>query len=39
MDLTYLWNIVTTLQPLLQRALPVVWTAIILWRVLNLLKK
>ena len=39
MDLTRLWNVVETLQPLIEIALPVIWVAIILKRVLNILKK
>lgn len=39
MDLTFLENVIDALQPLLQLALPVIWVAIILKRVLNILKK
>ena len=39
MNLTRLWNVVDTLQDLIELALPVIWVAIILKRILNLLKK
>lgn len=38
-DLSYLGTIVIHLQPIMTRVLPLVWTALILWWLLSIIKK
>ena len=36
MDFDYLTNVITKLQPIMTRALPIIWTALVLWFLVKL---
>ena len=39
MNFSYLTNVMDSLEPLMTRALPVIWTWLVLWRILKLVKQ